>query len=359
MIWKLNPNLTEQDLYKDLKACVVGCGWMGEYYVDWFSRNHHAGSISIVDPGTERLKFISGKYGVKNCYTNIEEMLETQVPDVAIIVTPTAYFKEMVMACVQTGVKGVLVEKPIGGLLSDVDEMIDACDAKGIVFGGGRVQRAIPKVQKIANDIRAGTYGNLVGASVHNWGDGSQISGGGNQHISVLRLLTGAEITEVVAWAKPRDVLESETDMGLTVNGLFSLSNGIQCPVFGMATPSGGLDGGVQVWSDRALINADSFSSPEIFDGFNEDGSRIRVNTSEDPSEDQSAALDGAITSFLEAVFNESDLWVSARDLRSALEVAIAAKRSALLGSTPIKLPLEDRSLALYPSRERWLGKGV
>ncbi len=338
---------------------MVGCGWMGEYYVDWFSRNHYVESISIVDPGIERLKFISGKYGVNNFYTNIEKVFESQIPDVAIIVTPTAYFKEMVMMCAQAGVKGVLVEKPIGGLLSDVDEMIDVCEAQGIVFGGGRVQRAIPEVQKVANYIRAGTYGNLVGASVHNWGDGSQISGGGNQHISVLRLLTGSEITEVIAWAKPRDVLESETDMGLSVNGLFSLSNGIQCPVFGMSTPFGGLDGGVQVWSDRALINADSFSAPEIFNGFNKDGTRIRINTPKNPSEDQAAALDGSITSFLEAVFKGNDLWISAKDLRSALEVAIAAKRSALLGSTPIKLPLEDRSLALYPSRERWLGKGV
>ena len=147
--------------------------------------------------------------------------------------------------------------------------------------------------------------------------------------------------------------------MGLTVNGLFSLSNGIQCPVFGMATPFGGLDGGVQVWSEHTLIAANAFSLPEIFSGFKEDGSRIRIDTPWQPEIDEAAALDGTITSFLDAVIKGTDLWVSGRDLRVALEVAIAAKQSALLGNIPVKLPLNDRSLSLYPSRNRWLGLGM
>ena len=343
----------------EITASVVGCGWMGEYYVKWLSNHHNTELISIVDPDSDKLKLMSDKYGVEKSYLGVRKMLDSQVPDVVMIVTPTAYFNKMVMICVEADVKGVLVEKPIGGLLSDVDEMIHACESKGIIFGGGRVQRAISKIQDVAKEIHSGVYGTLIGASVHNWGDGSQISGGGNQHVSVLRLLTGAEVSEVVAWAKPQDVLESDTDMGLTVNGLFSLSNGIQCPVFGMATPFGGLDGGVQVWSEHTLIAANSFSLPEIFSGFNEDGSRIRIDTPWQPEIDEAAALNGTITSFLDAVIKGTDLWVSGRDLRAALEVAIAAKQSALLGNIPVKLPLNDRSLSLYPSRNRWLGLGM
>ncbi len=340
-------------------ASVVGCGWMGEYYVQWLCGHHNVELISIVDSDPDKLRLMSKKYGVERSYLDVRKMLDSQVPDVVMIVTPTAYFKKLVLVCAEAGVNGILVEKPIGGLLSDVDEMIHACESNGIVFGGGRVQRAISQVQFVAREIHGGSYGTLIGASVHNWGDGSQISGGGNQHVSVLRLLTGTEISEVVAWAKPQELLEGGSDMGLTVNGLFSLSNGIQCPVFGMATPFGGLDGGVQVWSESALIAANSFSLPEVFSGFNEDGSRIRVDTSWQPVENHAAALDGTITSFLDSVVNGTDLWVSAGDLLVALEVAIAAKQSALLGNIPVKLPLNDRSLSLYPNRSRWLGQGV
>lgn len=62
---------------------------------------------------------------------------------------------------------------------------------------------------------------------------------------------------------------------------------------------------------------------------------------------------------FWAAVNGEGQPWITGADLRQALEVAIAAKRSAIRNSVPIKLPLEDRSLALYPRPYRWLGGDV
>ena len=36
---------------------------------------------------------------------------------------------------------------------------------------------------------------------------------------------------------------------------------------------------------------------------------------------------------------------------------AYTAKVSAASGNVPIRLPLEDRSLTLYPNKQRWLGQ--
>ena len=52
----------------------------------------------------------------------------------------------------------------------------------------------------------------------------------------------------------------------------------------------------------------------------------------------------------------EGEPWISGHDLRQALEAAIAARLSARRGSAPVELPLEDRSLALYPRLYRWEG---
>ena len=339
------------------RVAIIGIGWMGEYYVEAYSKRPDVEIVAIVESNPERRSAFATRYSVAASYGDAEAMLRDMVPDVVAVVTPTKYFKEIVVACVEAGVKGVSVEKPIGGVLSNVDEMVDLCESRGVVFAGGRVQRTIKEVQQVASGIRAGEYGKIIGASVHNWGGGTEISGGGNQHISVLRLLANAEVTEVIAWGKPEDALSGNTDLGLTMNGLFGLSNGIECPVFGMDTPFGGFDGGVQVWSDQALIRADSFASPEVFVGFDDDGARVRADTPWEPGEDQEGALDGLIGSFIAAVKTGSELWVSGHDLRQALEVAIAAKHSAFLGSVPVKLPLEDRSMSLYPRRERWLGQ--
>ena len=339
------------------RVAIVGCGWMGEYYVEAYSGYSDTEIVGIVESNPERRRAVAERFGVKAAYADVEALLRDTVPDVVSVVTPTSYFKEVVIACAEAGVKGISVEKPIGGVLSDVDEMVDACESRGVVFAGGRVQRAIKEVQQAASGIRAGKYGRIVGASVHNWGGGREISGGGNQHVSVLRLLADAEVREVIAWGKPAEALASDSDVGLVVNGLFSLTNGIECPVYGVDTPYGGFDGGVQVWSDVSLIRAESFASPEIFRGFDDEGARVRVDTPWETGENQTGALEGLLRSFLASVATGSELWVSAHDLRQALEVAIAAKRSALLGSVPVKLPLEDRSLSLYPTRERWLGK--
>ena len=59
-------------------------------------------------------------------------------------------------------------------------------------------------------------------------GFGGEISGGGCQHISVLRLFTNAEVAEVIAWGTPPEALDAETDEGLIINGRFHLTNGIE-----------------------------------------------------------------------------------------------------------------------------------
>ena len=339
------------------RVAVVGCGWMGVYYVEAYAQYPDTEIVGIVESNPQRRRDIAERFGVRAAYADVETLLRDRVPDVVSIVTPTKYFKDVVVACAEAGVKGVSVEKPIGGVLSEVDAIVNVCEARGVVLAGGRVQRAIKEVQEVAGAVRAGRYGKIVGASVHNWGGGTQISGGGNQHVSVLRLLADAEVTEVIAWGKPLEALAGDTDEGITINGLFSLSNGVECPVFGTDTPYGGFDGGVQVWSDHALIRAESFASPEVFDGFDDTGARVRVDTPWQPGKDEEGALDGLLRSLLAAVSTGSDLWISGHDLRQALEVAIAAKRSALLGNVPIKLPLDDRSLSLYPVRSRWLGQ--
>jgi len=168
----------------------------------------------------------------------------------------------------------------------------------------------------------------------------------------VLRLFTGAEVSEVIAWARPQEALEGDSDVGLSVSGQFRMSNGLWVPVFGEETPCRG----VEVWTADTLVRWD-WNPPEIYKGFDAQGRRRKFDRPYTPYEwSQFYYLGTSIRSFIEAVRTGSELWISGHDLRQALEVAIAAKFSALWGNVPLKLPLEDRSLALYPSPGRWLG---
>ena len=331
-------------------VAIIGCGRLGQHYAEVYRALHNTELVAIAEYNPARLRAVGERFGVKELYPDAETMYRKIVPDIAVVVLPVKYIKEAVIASAQAGVKGVSTDKPIGACLADADQMVDVCVERGVVFAGGNLQRALSEVLEVASWLLAGDYGELRGSSVHRWS--GEISGGGCQHIAVLRLLTQAEVTEVIAWGMPEDALKSNSDDGLIVNGHFRLSNGLICPVFGGETPYRGVD----VWTDKALIRW-NWGPPEIYCGFDSDGARLKVNRPYPPLQyPRFSYMATSIMSFLQVIESGGKLAVSGHDLRQSLEVAIAAKYSALWGSVPLELPLEDRSLALYPREYRWLG---
>jgi len=332
------------------RVAVIGCGRLGQHYAEVYSAYPDTEIVAIAEYNEERRKAVGERFGVKALYPDVRALLEDIVPDIAAVVTPTKYFKEAVIACAEAGVKGVSIDKPMAATLSDADEMVDACESRGIVFAGGNLVRAMPEVQEVARRIRSGEYGKLTGASVHR--TGGEIAGGGCQQISLLRLFVNAEVDEVIAWGTPEEAMASDNDVGLIIHGRFHMSNGLECQVFGAVTPLSGVD----VWSEESLVRWNG-GPPEVYKGYDEKGARVRIDPGYASYEwSRFHYMGSSIRSFLNAIETGSELAISGHDLRQALEVAIAAKHSALLGNVPVRLPLEDRSLTLYPSPYRWLG---
>jgi predicted dehydrogenase len=334
-------------------VAIIGCGRMGQNYAEAYTTYPDTEIVAIADANAQRREVLGTRFGVRGLYPDIEALLADIVPDIAVVVTPTKYMKDVVIACAEAGVKGISTEKPIAARLEDADAMVEACSERGVVFAGGNLQRAMNEVQEAASRLHNGEFGKIRGASVH--GFGGEISGGGCQHISVLRLFTNAEVEEVIAWGTPPEALNAETDEGLIINGRFQLSNGLECNVYGTPTPCRGVD----IWTDECLVRWD-WNPPEIFKGYDQHGNRIRLEPNYSPYPwSEYSYLTGSIRSFLAAVDGDGHPWITGTDLRQALEIAIAAKLSASRNSVPIKLPLADRSLALYPRPYRWLGGDV
>ena len=233
------------------RVAIIGCGRMGQNYADAYATYPDTEIIAIVDANAERREVLGTRFGVTGLYPDVEALLADTVPDIAVVVTPTKYMKDVVLACAEAGVTGISTEKPIAARLEDADAMVEACRERGIVFAGGNLQRAMNEVQEAASRLHKGEFGDIRGVSVH--GFGGEISGGGCQHISVLRLFANAEVEEVTAWGTPSEALDAETDEGLIINGRFQLSNGLECNVFGTPTACRGVD----VWTDECLVRWD------------------------------------------------------------------------------------------------------
>ena len=347
-------------------VAIIGCGLLGQNYANAYSTYPDTEVVAIAERNPERRKAVGEKFGVNALYPDVHALLEDMVPDIVALVTPTKYYKEGVFACVEAGVKVLSNDKPIAATLSDADEMVELCESRGVVYAGGVMLRALPGIQDLARRLRAGEYGELIGASIIGWG--AEISGGGCQDISVLRLLADAEIEEVVAWGTHREppywseeVVARDSDEGLITNARFRLSNGLECTVFGAQSPppEAGVapHRGTDVWSQDSMIRTRWANPPEAYKGFDANGVRVKDKRPFTPFEwDQFGHVGGTTRSLLAHLETGSDLWVTGHDMRQSLETAIAARLSVQLGSVPVKLPLEDRSLTLYPVPSRWVG---
>lgn len=339
---------------KVLTVGLIGCGRMGQQYANVYNELPDTQLVAIAEVHPERRQAVGERFGVDALFAEATDMFAAVVPDIAAVVLPGKYVREAVLAAAAAGVRGVSADKPIGAVLSEVDEMVAACGAAGVVFAGGNMQRAMTEVQQAAARLHAGEFGPIIGASVHRYG--GEISGGGCQHIAVLRLLTGAEIVEVVAAGEPEEALHSNCDEGLGINGQFRLSNGLVCPIFSGDTPYRGVD----VWTADTLVRWD-WGPPQIFRGVDASGARQAIDAEYQPAQyPEFTYLGTSIQSFIDVtrrgVAYEGELFVSGRDELLSLEAAVAAKHSALWGSLPVTLPLKDRSLCLYPVPYRWLG---
>ena len=355
---------------KQHKVAIIGCGRLGQYYAEAYSTYPDTEIVAIAEHNPERREQAGKQFNVKNIYSGAQELLDDIVPDIAAIVTPSKHYKDAVIACANACVKAISTDKPIAAKLSDVDEMIATCNSTGSILAGGILQRAMNENQEIAERLKSGLYGEIKGASVHAWG--GEISGGGCQHISVLRLLLNSEISEITTWGTHVDLLKEDVekekaisvandamrkkeDTGVAINGIFKMENGILTNVYGQPTPERGID----VWTEDSLIRWD-WGPPKIFRGFDRNGYRIEIDPNYSKYKWSAFGYrTGSIRSLIKALETGSEPWVTGHDLRQALEAAIASRLSSQLGNVPVKLPLQDRTLELYPRPYRWEGGDV
>jgi hypothetical protein len=346
--WIIKPTMADESPPHSWQVLLVGGGRLGQYYADAFRTFPDCTVVALVEPNLERGAAVCQKFGIPVCFASLPAALEAlrqqqppQPVDIVTIATPGRYFKECVLAAAGApGVRAVQVEKPFGGALADADAMSAACAAAGVVFAGGALSRAHPHVQEAAARLRAGEYGRIVGASVHAWS--AELLGAGCQHSAVLRLLTGAEVTEVVAWCDDPPALDADAGAGagaaardggwcgrrdgqgrlvdavdgreretgcrepaagdtVQLSAQLTLDSGLVVPAFGQPNLcTVGLDdaalrnAGVRVWTDAGVLVWSAGAEcgpPRIYRGVDGAGRRVRIDEAYAPVSGDVAAL--------------------------------------------------------------------
>lgn len=110
-----------------LQASVIGCGRIGKRHAQLISDGNVPGLelASVLDTNTARARQFGERYNVP-WFASLEDFSASQLPDIAIVCTPSGNHCETSIAMANLGMH-VVVEKPMALTLNDADSMILAC----------------------------------------------------------------------------------------------------------------------------------------------------------------------------------------------------------------------------------------
>ena len=129
----------------------------------------------MVDRSDDRLAEARDLYGLGNGYHSLEECLDKERPDAALIATPVFEHRDHAVACAERGVH-VLLEKPMARTPRECDAIIAAHQKAGTVLMLAFMKRFNRSMEKVTELIGEGAIGTVMGIR-HNWDWGPDESG--------------------------------------------------------------------------------------------------------------------------------------------------------------------------------------
>ncbi len=148
---------------KPVKLSVIGTGLIGKKHAALI-KAHSAcdlAGICDVDPGHRSL---AAKLEVP-FYQNLEELLERERPEGAIVATPNGLHAAGARVCARHSVH-LLIEKPMAATLDEAQGIVRVADESGIQILVGHHRRHNPLIKEARSIIKGGTLGRLVGVSM-------------------------------------------------------------------------------------------------------------------------------------------------------------------------------------------------
>ena len=117
------------------KVCIISCGMIANSAhipaYRQFSEDYEI--VAVSDINEVAAKKTADKHGIKRFYTDAEEMLEKEKPDVVSVCVPNCFHKQYTLMALRVGAN-VLCEKPLAVSYADAKEMYDVAKQEGKVL---------------------------------------------------------------------------------------------------------------------------------------------------------------------------------------------------------------------------------
>jgi predicted dehydrogenase len=320
--------------------------------------------VAVADADPKGLAVEAKKLGGVKAYADYKVMLAEVRPDIAAICPRHIHeHRDMIVAAIESGVKGIYIEKPFVRTLAEADEIVKLCADKGVRLAIAHRNRYHPVLETVRKLIAAGEIGELKEVRVR----GKQDHRGGGLDLWVLgghgfnlaTLFTGPATSceaQVLVEGRPAtkaDIHPGDEGVGLIVgdeiHARYETRSGI--PLYFDSKKGASAKGapfGARLIGTKGVLSLQIDEEPLVI--LERDGKKIPVTTAgigqAEPIQDiklVNGGHHGAVRDLLAAIAEKREPVCGPEAGRETIEMTTAVFASFAAGGKKISLPQADR----------------
>ena len=320
------------------KIGILSAAHMHAYgYATCLNEIPEAELVGFWDDDPERGQTAADQFGTP-FFPDLDTFLASDV-DAVIVCAENVKHRALVEAAARAG-KWILCEKPLATTVNDANAMIEACAKAGVGLGTAFPCRFAPTLQDVERRVREGELGEILAASCTNngqfpggWFADPALSGGGavmdhTVHVvDLLRWITQREFTRVYCAHGNRFHPEIDTDDigsmhlemegGIIVSHVASWNRPRSFPTWGDVT--------IELIGTEGTLKVDAFHQKiDVFSNHSDRAQWVGWGDNADLE---------LVRDFVDAVREKRAPAITGLDGLRAVEVTVAAYRSAELGT--------------------------
>ena len=321
--------------------------------------------VAVADADPKGLADAAQRLGGVKAYADYKVMLAETKPDIAAICARHIHeHRDMIVAAVGAGVKGIYIEKPFVRTLAEADEIVKLCAEKGVRLAIAHRNRYHPVVDVVKQLVASGEIGELKEVRVR----GKQDHRGGGLDLWVLgghgfnlaTLFTGAAISceaTILVEGRPAtkaDIRPGDEGVGLIVgdeiHARYETRSGI--PLYfdsKKGTPAKGTPFGARLIGTKGVISLQIDEEPLAI--LERDGVKTPITTAgigkPEPIKDikqVNGGHHGAVRDLLAAIAEKREPLCGPEAGRETVELTLAVFASFVADGRKVALPLAGRA---------------
>ena len=281
-------------------------------------------------------------------YTDYKKMLADEDIDLLSVVTSDHLHAQIVVDAAESGVRGILCEKPLATTLADADRMIEACERNNVAITVDYFRRYRPHWNSAVREFWDGPLGAVRRILASYGGPRSMLFRNGSHMIDAVCWYAGGE----PEWAI--GVLDEEhqeygpsyagdggkspdTDPG--GSGLVQFDNGVRAFINISKRTSAEME--LDIYAEEGRLRI-SNQSAEVWQPTTEGVPIIMAHRTLPMPMTQRIDTPAAVADLIQAIETGSETASAPREARKSLSIILAMLQSQAAGNIPVRFPIID-----------------